>query len=58
MPIIYSVVARGSTVLAEYSITSGNFTTIATRILGKIPQHNDKMSYSADRYIALFISYV
>jgi vesicle-associated membrane protein 7 len=55
MPIIYSVVARGSVVLAEYSITSGNFTTIATRILGKIPLNDNKMSYVADRHIFHYI---
>lgn len=55
MPIIYSVVARASVVLAEYSITSGNFTTIATRILGKIPLNDNKMSYVADRHIFHYI---
>jgi len=48
-------VARGTVVLAEYSITSGNFTTIATRILGKIPQNDNKMSYVADRHIFHYI---
>jgi len=55
MPVIYSVVARASVVLAEYSITSGNFTTIATRILGKIPLNDNKMSYVADRHIFHYI---
>jgi len=55
MPIIYSVVARASVVLAEYSITSGNFTTIATRILGKIPLNDNKMSYVADRHIFHYV---
>jgi len=42
-------------VLAEYSITSGNFTTIATRILGKIPLNDNRMSYVADRHIFHYI---
>jgi vesicle-associated membrane protein 7 len=42
MPIIYSVVSRGSTVLAEYTTTSGNFTTVTRRILEKIPAQNSK----------------
>jgi len=42
-------------VLAEYSITSGNFTTIATRLLSKIPQNDHKMSYVADRHVFHYI---
>ena len=49
MPIIYGLVARGSTVLAEYSSSTGNFTQITRRILEKIPQQDGKMSYVYDR---------
>ena len=49
MPIIYSLVARGATVLAEFTSTSGNFTTVTRRILDKIPQNDSKMSYVYDR---------
>lgn len=55
MPIIYSVVSRGSTVLAEYTTTSGNFTTVTRRILEKIPAQNAKMSYVYDKYIFHYI---
>eukprot|EP01112_Ceratiomyxa_fruticulosa_P007955 TRINITY_DN206_c0_g1_i1.p1 TRINITY_DN206_c0_g1~~TRINITY_DN206_c0_g1_i1.p1 ORF type:complete len:255 (+),score=45.25 TRINITY_DN206_c0_g1_i1:206-970(+) len=56
MPIIYSLVARGSVVLAEFTNTSGNFTTVTRRILDKIPTTNDsKMSYVYDRHIFHYI---
>jgi len=52
MPIIYGVVSRGTTVLAEYSTARGNFDQVARRILEKIPtQANSKMSYVYERHI-------
>lgn len=55
MPIIYSLVTRGSCVLAEYTGTSGNFTTVTRRILEKIPPQDAKMSYVYDRHIFHYI---
>jgi vesicle-associated membrane protein 7 len=55
MPIIYSLVTRGSCVLAEYTATSGNFTTVTRRILEKIPPQDAKMSYVYDRHIFHYI---
>jgi len=55
MPIIYSLVTRGSNVLAEYTGTSGNFTTVTRRILEKIPPQDAKMSYVYDRHIFHYI---
>jgi len=52
MPIIYSLVARGTTILAEYSTAKGNFDEVARRILEKVPsQTNSKMSYVYERHI-------
>lgn len=52
MPIIYTVIARGSVVLAEYSTARGNFDEVARRILEKVPtEHNSKMSYVYERHI-------
>ncbi|KAI7994494.1 Vesicle-associated membrane protein 711 [Camellia lanceoleosa] len=52
MAILYALVARGSVVLAEFSATSTNASTIARQILEKIPGNNDSnLSYSQDRYI-------
>ncbi|CAN0888111.1 Vesicle-associated membrane protein 713 [Linum grandiflorum] len=52
MPILYSLVARGSVVLAEFSATATNASAISRQILGKIPGNDDShVSYSQDRFI-------
>ena len=55
MPIIYAVVARATTVLAEYSSSTGNFTQITRRILEKIPQQDGKMSYVYDKHVFHYV---
>eukprot|EP00270_Netrium_digitus_P011356 TRINITY_DN3609_c1_g3_i1.p1 TRINITY_DN3609_c1_g3~~TRINITY_DN3609_c1_g3_i1.p1 ORF type:complete len:257 (+),score=76.54 TRINITY_DN3609_c1_g3_i1:207-977(+) len=37
MPLLYTLVARGTTVLAEYSAAPGNASTVARRILERLP---------------------
>jgi vesicle-associated membrane protein 7 len=49
MPIIYTVVSRGSTVLAEFTSTTGNFVIITRRILEKIPVTDARMIYEYDK---------
>ena len=50
MPIIYSVVARETTVLAEHAAATGTFREVTKKILEKIPtNHNNKMSYVYER---------
>lgn len=52
MAILYTLVARGSVVLAEFSATSTNASSIAKQILEKITGTNDtNVSYSQDRYL-------
>ncbi|XP_058112085.1 vesicle-associated membrane protein 711 isoform X2 [Magnolia sinica] len=52
MAILYSLVARGSVVLAEFNASQSNASAIARQILEKIPGNNDShVSYSQDRYI-------
>lgn len=46
---LYSLVARGKTVLAEFTFTTGNFPTITRVLLGKIPPEDTKMSYVYDQ---------
>jgi|SaaInlStandDraft_6_1057023.scaffolds.fasta_scaffold61958_2 hypothetical protein len=48
--IIYALVARGNTILAEYTGVAGNFATVTVRILNKIPPVNAKMTYVYDKY--------
>jgi vesicle-associated membrane protein 7 len=51
MTIIYSLVASGTNILAEYTETKGNFQSIAKQILEKIPGVNTKVSYQHDNYV-------
>ena len=50
MAILYALVARGATVLAEYADTHGNVSNVAHRILDHIPHAESRMSYIYDRY--------
>lgn len=51
MPIIYALVARGTTVLAEHNTTVGNVSTVAQKVLEHIPHGENKMSYIYDRCV-------
>lgn len=55
MTIVYALCARGKTVLAEFTATSGNFPTVTRVLLSKIPTHDGKMSYVYDRYVFHYI---
>ncbi|KAH7281538.1 hypothetical protein KP509_36G052600 [Ceratopteris richardii] len=48
--LIYSFVARGSVVLADYSQFTGNFSTIAAQCLQKLPPNNNKFTYTCDQH--------
>lgn len=50
MPILYAVVARSTSVLAEFSATSGNVAQIAMRVLEKTGGGDSRVSYSHDRH--------
>lgn len=55
MPILYSLVSRKKTVLAEYTNSSGNFPTVTRVLLDKIPETDSRMSYVYDKYIFHYI---
>lgn len=55
MPLLYSVVARGTTVLAKYATCTGNFEDVTEHILAKIPPNNDKLTYSQGPYLFHYI---
>ncbi|KAI4346172.1 hypothetical protein L6164_013245 [Bauhinia variegata] len=46
--LIYSFVARGTVVLAEYTEFKGNFTSIASQCLQKLPSTNNRFTYNCD----------
>ncbi|KAK9755893.1 hypothetical protein RND81_01G057600 [Saponaria officinalis] len=52
MAILYAVVARGTTVLSEFSAVTGNIAAVARRIIEKLPSDGDsRLCFSQDRYI-------
>ncbi|KAI7742837.1 hypothetical protein M8C21_010650 [Ambrosia artemisiifolia] len=46
--LIYSLVARGTVVLAEYTEFSGNFATLAVQCLQKLPSTTNRFTYNCD----------
>jgi len=55
MPISYAVIARGDIVLAHFASTSGNFVTVTSILLSKIPSTDAQMSYQYDRFMFHYI---
>ncbi|CAI9778616.1 unnamed protein product [Fraxinus pennsylvanica] len=46
--LIYSFVARGTVIVAEFTEFTGNFTSIAFQCLQKLPATNNKFTYDCD----------
>ncbi|XP_031113696.1 putative vesicle-associated membrane protein 726 [Ipomoea triloba] len=46
--LIYSFVARGTVILAEYTEFTGNFTGVAAQCLQKLPPSNNRFTYNCD----------
>lgn len=57
MGIVYALVSRQKTVLAEYTATSatGNFPTVTRMLLAKIPTIDGKMTYVYDDYVFHYV---
>ncbi|XP_055822093.1 putative vesicle-associated membrane protein 726 [Solanum dulcamara] len=54
--LIYSFVARGTIILVEYSEFTGNFSSIASQCLQKLPPSSNKFSYNCDDHTFNFLS--
>lgn len=52
---IYSFVARGTVVLAEYTEFTGNFPAIAAQCLHKLSSSNNKFTYNCDHHTFNFL---
>lgn len=52
---IYSFVARGTMILAEYTEFTGNFPAIASQCLQKLPSSNNKFTYNCDHHTFNFL---
>ncbi|EPS64544.1 hypothetical protein M569_10239 [Genlisea aurea] len=53
---IYSFVARGTVILAEYTEFTGNFPAIAARCLERLPSSDSKFTYKCDGHIFNFLA--
>ena len=53
--LIYTFVSRGTVLLAEYTEFTGNFTTIASQCLQKLPSSNNKFTYNCDGHTFNFL---
>ena len=49
--IVYALIARGRTVLAEFTSRHGNFSTVTRALLSKIPAADGRMSYVCDDHV-------
>ncbi|KAK4305524.1 hypothetical protein Pmani_022585 [Petrolisthes manimaculis] len=57
MPLLYSVVARGTTVLARYATCAGNFAEVTEQILSKIsPGDSSRLTYSHASYLFHYVA--
>lgn len=54
-PLLYSLIARGTTVLARQAACAGNFSEVTEQILSKIPPENAKLTYSHGSYLFHYI---
>ncbi|XP_053975122.1 vesicle-associated membrane protein 7-like [Hylaeus volcanicus] len=55
MPILYTVVARGPTILVKHATCAGNFQEFTEIFLARIPPQNDKLTYSHGSYLFHYI---
>lgn len=55
MPLIYSAVARGPVILAEYSVFAGNFQQVTKDYLSK-SSNGGRFSYTVDSHVFSFLS--
>ncbi|XP_076045344.1 vesicle-associated membrane protein 7-like isoform X2 [Oratosquilla oratoria] len=56
MPILYSVIARGTTILTRYATCAGNFAEVTEQILPKISPNDAKLTYSHASYLFHYIA--
>lgn len=55
MPILFSMIARGQTVLAKYADCVGNFTEVTEQIIPKIMLNDHKLTYLHGNYLIHYI---
>jgi len=56
MPLLYSVISRGTTVLARFANFAGNFSEVTEQVLAQIGPDDSKMTYSHGSYLFHYVS--
>lgn len=56
MTILYSVISRGTTVLARHASCAGNFQEVTEQVLKQIKPEDSKLTYSHDNYLFHYVS--
>jgi len=56
MPILFSTVSRGVTILAKNATCTGNFLEVTEQVLAKIKSPNEKLTYAHGKYLFHYIS--
>jgi len=49
MAILFALIARGTTILAQHAACAGNFVEVTEQVLAKISPDNNKLTYSHGR---------
>jgi len=55
MPILYSVIARGTKILACFASCPGNFNEVSEEVLSKIPPEDEKLTLSHGSYLFHYV---
>jgi len=55
MPILYTVVARGTTVLVKHAACAGNFSEVTEQVLNKIPAEDSRLTYSHGSFLFHYV---
>jgi len=55
MSILFSVISRGTTILARHASCVGNFSEVTELVLARIPLEDNRLSYSHGQYLFHYI---
>lgn len=57
MPLLYTVISRGTTVLSRYATCAGNFAEVTEQVLAKIPPgESGRLTYSHASYLFHYVA--
>jgi vesicle-associated membrane protein 7 len=55
MPLLYTVISRGNTVLCKFADCVGNFSEVTENLISKIQMTNHKMTYTHGKYLFHYV---